>query len=446
MATESEWDLAEKVLMRELTRINRASGKASLVQAATDAANAALAAKMRNTLESGKTCGMESKLYTPGTTAIDWQALACFGRAFGTLSEAEQLDLIARLEGNQCFALALKYGTHFAQAVPACPQEVRGDSAYASKAAIEAASWDPTNPGAGDTYVPSLPAPPGGQPPGGEVPPPPAPWVTETTLTQAQCVSMVDSNLTDLQKQSACVVMRHPAATPEQLELYAQLYDQNGYPATANLIRRVIIERAGGDPVVPGNVPGTQPPAFACDQSRLDAFLTSEVKASTCDFFGSASREQLLAAVPQYQAAGWVKTAAYASEIAQSRGSAQPPGAQPPGAQPPAPSIPGIPADLWQCTPFPQCLATKWPQGLPTPCTPWPDCVCQPPVGPIPGCPTFQPPGQLPGTQPTGTQPGTQPVGAEEKKEAWYTTTGGKLAIAAGGVTAIALLVGLASR
>lgn len=72
----------------------------------------------------------------------------------------------------------------------------------------------------------------------------------------------------------------------------------------------------------------------------------------------------------------------------------------------------GLSIPIPTCEPFPECLSTVWPAGVPHPCEPFPDCV----------------PGALP-TLPAGDQP-PPPEPELEPEEGWSLAKGIMIAAA----------------
>lgn len=165
---QTDIDLVEKVCMREMTRFRGPSVTATT--AATDAVNAAQAAQMAAAIEADG-CGAKGRLFDKATGAggvVDWRLIACFGHKFAKLPADERQKVIGIIQagGLGCLQLATSYSSLYSSALSSCPAAVSGDLAYASRAALVAASWNPYDPNAGPKWQPSVtPGPPGTPPP-----------------------------------------------------------------------------------------------------------------------------------------------------------------------------------------------------------------------------------------------------------------------------------------
>jgi len=261
--TAETWTLVEKVFMRELTRPRGPITQANmLVATATDAANAATAARARALLEGGYNCGLANKLIDQTTQMILWRNLAGFASSFAKLAQAQREEVLALLQNStpnsmfsaSCMTLASKYGT--LASASNYDQAAIQDPVYESDSTLRSASWDPYNPNAGSQWMPS--APPGGTPPGG-VPgtTPPTPGVVEPTdpLYKA-CKAAID--VPEVEKGLACAFLTSSATSVEQLKLAVVAYDYRGLPRAAAMARAALAAR--GVIVPPGPASGGPPP------------------------------------------------------------------------------------------------------------------------------------------------------------------------------------------
>ncbi len=148
-----EWDLVEKVFMRELTRTRGPVTPSNVIAIATmDAVHAAVASQTRATLESGHDCGATAKFNRAG--AEKWRKLACAAAAVAKLDDQSRAKFLELLGSDSCLRLGFQYGARIAFD---CLVDAQNDPAYSSTDSLKRASWDPYNNAAGPVWIPSVP-------------------------------------------------------------------------------------------------------------------------------------------------------------------------------------------------------------------------------------------------------------------------------------------------